>query len=103
MWGDKRLLESLTLWHDRSERLENKIPESTRSHWHSYERSKSLSPVSAGFLTDPRGRGPPVRTLALPNPPVVDVHEPDAKELQPDRVLQDLFDQGRLVGEAARN
>ena len=29
------------------------------------------------------------------------VHEPDAKELQPDRVLQDLFDQGRLVGEAA--
>src|SRR6266496_6156174 len=31
-----------------------------------------------------------------------EVHEPDAKELQPDRVLQDLFDQGRLVGEAAR-
>src|SRR5436189_6483679 len=30
------------------------------------------------------------------------VHEPDAPELQPDRVLQDLFDQGRLVGEAAR-
>src|SRR5206468_11207054 len=31
-----------------------------------------------------------------------EVHEPDAAELQPDRVLQDLFDQGRLVGEAAR-
>src|SRR5207247_9011927 len=31
-----------------------------------------------------------------------EVHEPDAKELQPDKVLQDLFDQGRLVGEAAR-
>src|SRR2546430_15563605 len=30
------------------------------------------------------------------------VHEPDAKELQPDKVLQDLFDQGRQVGEAAR-
>ena len=30
------------------------------------------------------------------------VHEPDATELQPDKVLQDLFDQGRLVGEAAR-
>ncbi len=30
------------------------------------------------------------------------VHEPDATELQPDRVLQDLFDQGRQVGEAAR-
>jgi len=30
------------------------------------------------------------------------VHEPDAPELQPDKVLQDLFDQGRLVGEAAR-
>src|SRR5207247_4891499 len=30
------------------------------------------------------------------------VHEPDAPELQPDRVLQDLFDQGRQVGEAAR-
>ncbi|MBK8245936.1 MAG: DUF2779 domain-containing protein [Gemmatimonadetes bacterium] len=29
-------------------------------------------------------------------------HEPDAKELQPDRVLQDLFDQGRQVGELAR-
>ncbi|HET9276422.1 MAG TPA: hypothetical protein VFN96_10160, partial [Gemmatimonadales bacterium] len=28
--------------------------------------------------------------------------EPDAVELQPDRVLQDLFDQGRLVGELAR-
>jgi predicted RecB family nuclease len=31
-----------------------------------------------------------------------EVHEPDALELQPDRVLQDLFDQGRQVGEAAR-
>src|SRR5438046_5971481 len=31
-----------------------------------------------------------------------EVHEPDAPELQPDKVLQDLFDQGRLVGEAAR-
>ena len=31
-----------------------------------------------------------------------EVHEPDAIELQPDKVLQDLFDQGRLVGEAAR-
>src|SRR3989454_8517305 len=31
-----------------------------------------------------------------------EVHEPDALELQPDKVLQDLFDQGRLVGEAAR-
>src|SRR5438309_7289277 len=30
------------------------------------------------------------------------VHEPDAPELQPDKVLQDLFDQGRQVGEAAR-
>src|SRR6059058_1316659 len=30
------------------------------------------------------------------------VHEPDARELQPDKVLQDLFDQGRQVGEAAR-
>jgi hypothetical protein len=30
------------------------------------------------------------------------VHEPDAMELQPDKVLQDLFDQGRLVGEVAR-
>lgn len=30
------------------------------------------------------------------------VHEPDAVELQPDKVLQDLFDQGRQVGEAAR-
>src|SRR5256885_15012554 len=29
-------------------------------------------------------------------------HEPDALELQPDKVLQDLFDQGRQVGEAAR-
>ncbi|HTY07149.1 MAG TPA: DUF2779 domain-containing protein [Gemmatimonadales bacterium] len=31
-----------------------------------------------------------------------EVHEPDAPELQPDRVLQDLFDQGHQVGEAAR-
>ena len=30
------------------------------------------------------------------------MHEPDARELQPDKVLQDLFDQGRQVGEAAR-
>lgn len=30
------------------------------------------------------------------------VHEPDAKELQPDKVLQDLFDQGHQVGEVAR-
>ena len=30
------------------------------------------------------------------------VHEPNALELQPDKVLQDLFDQGRQVGEAAR-
>lgn len=30
------------------------------------------------------------------------VHEPDAKELQPDKVLEDLFDQGRAVGELAR-
>ena len=30
------------------------------------------------------------------------VHEPHAVELQPDKVLQDLFDQGRQVGEAAR-
>jgi hypothetical protein len=30
------------------------------------------------------------------------VHEPDAPELQPDKVLQDLFDQGRQVGEIAR-
>src|SRR5205807_2926580 len=29
-------------------------------------------------------------------------HEPDAVELQPDKVLQDLFGQGRQVGEAAR-
>jgi len=29
------------------------------------------------------------------------VHEPNAKELQPDKVLQDLFDQGRQVGEAS--
>src|SRR5207244_11056172 len=29
-------------------------------------------------------------------------HEPDATELQPDKVLQDLFDQGRQVGEVAR-
>src|SRR5436190_855877 len=31
-----------------------------------------------------------------------EVHEPDALELQPDTVLQDLFDQGRQVGELAR-
>src|SRR6266566_1476812 len=31
-----------------------------------------------------------------------EVHEPDALELQPDKVLQDLFDQGRQVGELAR-
>src|SRR5881409_1984226 len=31
-----------------------------------------------------------------------EVHDPDAIELQPDKVLQDLFDQGRQVGEAAR-
>jgi hypothetical protein len=31
------------------------------------------------------------------------VHEPDAVELQPDKVLQDLFNQGRQVGEAARD
>jgi len=31
------------------------------------------------------------------------VHEPEARELQPDRVLQDLFDQGRQVGELARS
>jgi predicted RecB family nuclease len=31
------------------------------------------------------------------------VHEPDATELQPDKVLQDLFDQGRQVGELARS
>src|SRR5262245_45543041 len=30
------------------------------------------------------------------------VHEPEAPELQPDKVLQDLFDQGRQVGELAR-
>lgn len=30
------------------------------------------------------------------------VHEPDADELKPDKVLQDLFDQGRQVGELAR-
>src|SRR5438552_544391 len=30
------------------------------------------------------------------------VHEPHAEELQPGIVLQDLFDQGRLVGERAR-
>jgi hypothetical protein len=30
------------------------------------------------------------------------VHEPNAAELQPDLVQQDLFDQGRLVGERAR-
>jgi hypothetical protein len=31
------------------------------------------------------------------------VHEPDAPELEPDKVLQDLFDQGRQVGELARS
>src|SRR6266571_3451062 len=31
-----------------------------------------------------------------------EVHEPGAVELQRDKVLQDLFDQGRQVGEAAR-
>src|SRR5256712_5794609 len=31
-----------------------------------------------------------------------EVHEKDAPELQPDKVLQDLCDQGRQVGEAAR-
>jgi len=31
-----------------------------------------------------------------------EVHEPDALELQPDKVLQDLWDQGRQVGQAAR-
>ena len=31
-----------------------------------------------------------------------EVHEPDALELQPDKVLQDPFDQGHQVGEAAR-
>lgn len=30
------------------------------------------------------------------------VHEPEAPELVPDKVLQDLFDQGALVGELAR-
>jgi predicted RecB family nuclease len=30
------------------------------------------------------------------------VHEPGSAELQPDKVLQDLFDQGRHVGELAR-
>ncbi len=30
------------------------------------------------------------------------VHEPGAVELQPDKVLQDLFDQGRHIGELAR-
>ena len=30
------------------------------------------------------------------------VHEPEAVELQPDKVLQDRFDQGRQVGELAR-
>ena len=30
------------------------------------------------------------------------VHEPDSSELQPGKVLQDLFDQGRHVGELAR-
>ncbi len=31
------------------------------------------------------------------------VHEPDAEELQPDKVLQDLFDQGHHVGEVAQD
>src|SRR5207249_3082912 len=31
-----------------------------------------------------------------------EVHEPDAIEVQPDKVLEDLFDQGRQVGELAR-
>ena len=31
------------------------------------------------------------------------VNEPDAEELEPDVVLQDLFDQGRLVGLRARD
>src|SRR5690348_17850777 len=31
-----------------------------------------------------------------------EVHEREAPELQPDKVLQDLFDQGRQVGELAR-
>src|SRR5207249_1104682 len=31
-----------------------------------------------------------------------EVHEPDAVELQPDKVLLDLWDQGREVGKAAR-
>src|SRR5690242_6828797 len=31
-----------------------------------------------------------------------EVHDPDAVELQPDKVLQDLFDQGHQVGELAR-
>src|SRR5512134_2314010 len=30
------------------------------------------------------------------------VHEPNATELQPDKVLQDLFDQGKQAGELAR-
>jgi predicted RecB family nuclease len=30
------------------------------------------------------------------------VHEPNARELQPDKVLQDLFNQGKQVGELAR-
>ena len=29
------------------------------------------------------------------------VHEPDAPELQPDKVLEDLFSQGRHVGQVA--
>jgi len=32
-----------------------------------------------------------------------EVHEPDARELQPDKVLQDLFNQGHLVGVRARS
>src|SRR6266478_2648220 len=34
--------------------------------------------------------------------PVVEVHEPLAVELQPDKVLQDRFDQGAHVGTLAR-
>src|SRR5262245_9911933 len=30
------------------------------------------------------------------------VHEPNAKELEPNKVMRDLFDQGRQVGEIAR-
>jgi hypothetical protein len=64
----------------------------------------------------PEGEHParaPRRTIALSKSRFVDgwqcekllwwtVHEPDALELQPDKVLLDLFDQGRQVGELAR-